>query len=140
MTPADSDPQRVFTYDFAVKDKSRADLWQKALIFFTEGYVDNSVDLSVTDADEGIIIGHGTAPWRFGVYDPSCLLDYHLRFVARDGKARLQFELIEGVPVESPCTTWPWPNADGYDQVLSYLNRAAKKLGAALKDDATAAK
>lgn len=132
--------QKVFTYDFTVKGKSQADLWQNALLFFTEDYVDDSVDLSVMDENEGIIVGYGSAPWKFGVYDQSCLIDYHIRCAVKYERARLQFELIEGVPAGSPCANWPWPSADGYDQVMSYLDRAAKKLGTALKDDIAAPK
>lgn len=138
--PANANTQKVFTYDYTIKGRSQADLWQKALSFFSENYVDNSVDLRETDANEGIIIGRGSAPWKFSVYSQSCLMDYHIRFAALNEKARLQFELIEGVPAGSPCKAWPWPTDDGYDQVLTYLDRAAKRLDAALKTDAAATK
>lgn len=138
--PSNGNTQKVFIYDFTVKGKSQADLWQNALLFFTEDYVDDSIDLSVMDANEGVIIGRGSAPWKFGVYDPNCLIDYNVRFAAKNEMAQLQFELIEGVPAGSPCTIWPWPSSDGYHQVLLYLNSAANKLDAALKSDAAAKK
>lgn len=131
--PPYTNSERQITYDFIVEGKSQTELWHLALLFFTENYVDSSLDFSVMNVRNGVLIGRGSVPWKYSVYAPICIIEYHIRFAAKDEQARLQFELIEGVPPGSPCTAWPWPTEDGYSQVVSYLNDAAQKLDAALK-------
>jgi len=140
MMPADLNAQKEFTYDFLVKGKSQTELWRNAQYFFAENYGDSRAVFRVNDEKDGTIIGRGSAPWTLNAFAPTCYTDYHIRFAVKNEKARLQLELIEGVPPGSPCSAWPWPTTDGYEQIVSSLKGAAQRLDAALKGDAPATK
>jgi len=59
---------------------------------------------------------------------------------SKDGKARLQFELIEGVPALSPCVGWPWPTQDGYKAITDSFADSAKNLELVLQGKGTKSK
>ena len=131
ISPAKKDVQREFTYDFIVKGRSQTELWKKARDFFAEMHDDSR---SVFSEKGGTIIGRGVAVWSL-LGTSECRSDYHVRFASKNEKARLQLELIDGVPFASPCPGWSWPSASGYDEIVSSFNAIAKKLDTALKDN-----
>jgi len=126
MMPADRNMQKEFTYDFQLPGKTQGDLWRIARDHFAESYGDSRSVFRVVDEKDGTFIGRGLAPWPLA--GNVCTTEYHIRFAAKDGKARLQYELIDGVPALSPCTGWPWPSKDGYRQITDAFANNAKTL------------
>ena len=133
MTLAPRDAQREFTYDFVVAGKSKSEIWKSARDFFAETYGDSRAVFRVMDEQDGTIIGRGASGWSlFEASSSTCVTDYHVRFAAKDNKARLQFEIIEGVPPHSPCTGWPWPTQKGYDAITQSFAGTASSLNVVL--------
>lgn len=135
--PVDAFIQKEFTYDYAVKGKSQADLWRNSSYFFAESFGDSRTVFRVIDEKDGTMIGRGSAPWTLNAFAPICFTDYHIRFAVKNEKARLQFELIEGVPAGTPCTAYPWPDKGGYNQIVTSFRNTATRLDAALNGGAT---
>jgi len=131
MRMADLSAQREFTFDFNIPNKSQAQIWKNARDFFSESFVDSREVFRIMDEKEGTFIGKGIATWSLSMN--RCLTEYHVRFVAKDEKARLQFELINGVPLGSPCIGWPWPSVDGYNKIIESFKTAANEMGFTLK-------
>lgn len=126
LTQTDRNVQREFTFDFVVPGKPKLDIWKNARDYFAEVYGDSRAVFRVMDENDGTIIGRGTAQWA--LVSSTCLAEYHVRFAAKDEKARLQFELIEGAPPQSPCSGWSWPTKEGYDQIVFSFKNAARDL------------
>jgi hypothetical protein len=139
MTPADTDAQKEFTFDFSVPGKSQTDLWHNARDFFAEAYGDSRSVFRVMDEKDATIIGKGIALWNIGLPGAysKCQTEYHIRFAAKNDKARLQYEIIYGVPALSSCTGWPWPSKDGYAEIVAGFKNSAGKLETALKGAGT---
>jgi len=137
MGPASKNVQREFTYDYVINGKSKSELWKNARNYFAEAYGDSRAVFRIMDEQDGTIIGKGTVSWK--LFD-SCYTDYHVRFAAKDNKARLQFELIEGVPPLSPCTGWAWPTQSGYDEIVAKFNATSKELENALMGKGSSSK
>ncbi len=128
---ASRDVQREFTYDFLLPGKSQNILWQNARDYFAGVYGDSRVVFRVADEKDGVLIGRGFAPW--GLVGNICTTEYHIRFVAKDGKARLQYELIEGLLGKGSCPGWPWPSEEGYKEITKSFTDSSKSLEYALK-------
>jgi Domain of unknown function (DUF4468) with TBP-like fold len=125
--------QKEFTYDFLLPGKSKNVLWQNARDYFAGAYGDSRVVFRVADEKDGTLIGRGLAPWM--LIANNCTVEYHIRFAAKDGKARLQYELIEGVLGQGPCPGWPWPSEEGYKEITQSFSETAKNLEHELKGD-----
>ena len=131
MMPAPRNVQNEFTYDFVVPGNAQDELWRSARDYFAEVYGDSRSVFRVVDEKDGTLIGRGLAPWIIATNQ--CTTEYHIRFAAKDGKARLQFELIEGVPPLSPCIGWPWPSQGGYKTIVAQFSESAKAVELALQ-------
>jgi hypothetical protein len=138
LNPADKNAQKEFTYDFTVPGKSQSQLWHSARDYFAEAYGDSRSVFRIMDENDGTIIGKGLAPWSLA--GNNCQTEYHIRFAAKEGKSRLQFELIEGVPPLSPCGGYPWPSKDGYDQIVASFKKSAQSLEGALNGAGSSSK
>lgn len=132
MIPADRSAQKEFTFDFTLPGKSQNELWRSARDYFARAYGDSRSVFRVSDEKEGTFIGRGISPWDLA--SNICTTEYHIRFATKDGKARLQYELIEGVPAFSSCSGWPWPSRSGYKQIVDSFANSAKNLELALQD------
>jgi hypothetical protein len=132
LTPMRRDVQREFTFDYSVPSKAQVDIWRAARDFFAEAYGDSRAVFRVMDESDGTIIGRGIEQWNLSWTGNVCSTEYHVRFAAKEGKARLQLELIDGVPAGSECSGWPWPTEQGYSDIVASFNEAAKMLEAAL--------
>jgi hypothetical protein len=124
--PAKDDAKTEFTFDYQVPSKSKGELWKSARDYFASAYGDSRSVFRVMDPEDGTIIGKGTASWM--LMTNNCLTDYHIRFAAKDNKARLQFEIIRGVPPLSQCTGWPWPTESGYQEIVNSFSLTSTGL------------
>jgi len=138
LAPAEDNAKSEFTFDYQVPERSKDELWKTARDYFAGAYGDSRSVIRVMDQDDGTIIGKGTASWM--LMTNQCLTDYHIRFAAKDGKARLQFEMIRGVPAFSQCKGWPWPTQAGYDAIVAEFQMTSLGLENALKGHGDSAK
>jgi hypothetical protein len=136
MAPASKDVQRTFTYDYSAADVSREELWVRARDYFATTFGDSRSVLRVQDKEETTLIGKGVASWKL-IGSERCFNDYHLKFMSKDGRARLELELIEGVPSYSTCSGWPWPSQSGYEEIVSGFESFSAGLGGALNKESS---
>lgn len=136
MSPARNDAQSEFTFDYQIQDKSKDELWKSARDYFAGAYGDSRSVFRVMDQDDGTIIGKGSASWM--LLTNQCLTDYHIRFAAKDDKARLQFEIIRGAPALSQCQGWAWPTESGYKQIVNSFNAVSAGIESALNGNGDA--
>jgi len=124
---------KLQTYTYTDLNGTRSDLWKKALNYMATTYGDSKAVLRVEDELEGVLIGKGLVRWQ--KYDsflsPNCLSEYDIRFIAKNNKARLQLELLRGVPAASECN-WALPSNYGYKQILSQFSNISGNLKSAL--------
>lgn len=132
MMPAEKDVKKTFTYDYQVESVNQEDLWVRARDYFAETYGDSRSVLRVQDREEATLIGRGAATWYLATN--RCSTEYHVRFQSKDEKARLQLELIEGVPSYSSCSGWPWPSKDGYQTIVTDFDALSAGLEKALNE------
>lgn len=135
MQLAPKDAKRVFTYDYQVSSADKDTLWTRARDYFANTYGDSRSVLRVQDKAESSLIGKAAATWY--VATNRCSTEYNLKFLSKDGKARLQLELLEGVPSYSPCSGWPWPSQSGYESIVDGFNGLSLELEEALKAKST---
>lgn len=135
MVPANKDVQKTFTYDYEVESIGQEELWVRARDFFAEAYGDSRSVLRVQDREEATLIGRGLESWR--LMSNKCLSEYNVRFQSKDGRARLQLELMESVPALSDCTGWPWPTQSGYESIVASFEQLSYGLEEALKKEST---
>lgn len=93
--------------------------------------------MRVEDESEGSLIGKGLVQWKMidSAISPYCYSSYDIRFLAKDGKARLQLELLSGVPAGSECVAWTLPSKYGYDQILVKFGLMAKTFETILRSE-----
>ncbi len=132
MVPADKDAKRVFVYDYQVPSAEEDELWVRARDYFATTYGDSRSVIRVQDREEATVIGKGVASWQL-IGSSRCYTDYHLKFMSKAGKARLQLEIIEGVPANSTCSGWSWPTQSGYEEIVSEFESLSSGLEAALE-------
>lgn len=135
MQLAPKDAKRVFTYDYQITSVKKDVLWTRARDYFANTYGDSRSVLRVQDKTESSLIGRAAAIWPIGTI--RCSTEYNLKFQSKDGKARLQLELLEGVPSHSSCTGWAWPSQSGYESIVNGFNRLSGELEQALKSGST---
>ena len=132
MMPAEKDVQKTFTYDYQIESVNQEDLWVRARDYFAETYGDSRSVLRVQDREEATLLGRGAATWYYA--GNRCSTEYHVRFQSRDERARLQLELIEGVPSYSSCSGWPWPSEGGYQTIVTDFENLSAGLEKALNE------
>lgn len=126
ITMIDKHSQTKFNYDFALKGQNKNEIFKKARDYFATVYGDSRSVFRMVDESDGSMIGRGSAKWN--IASMHCMTDYHIRFAAKDEKARLQLELIYGVPPFCDCVGWPFPPQNGYKEVVQTFESTAQGL------------
>lgn len=118
------------TYTYLNLKGNKTELWKSARNYIATAYGDNKAVLRVEDESEGTLIGKGIIKWKMMdvSLSPYCYSEYDIRFIAKDNKARLQLELLPGVPSISECVAWELPSKYGYDQILSDFSMISKQF------------
>lgn len=123
------------TYDYVVEGSSKADLFQRARDYFATSFGDSRSVIRVQDETEGLILGKAGAGWD--ISSPyivlTCHSEYDVRFMAKEGKARLQLELQAGAPSYSKCSGWQYPSVSGYEKIKGDFKAFSESLGQALE-------
>lgn len=132
MAPADAPAE--FTYDYTLEGKSKDELYDVAVYYFAEKYNNSGSVVRVSDKENGIIYGKGVSSWL--LISTYCNTAHEFRFAAKDGKARLQYELIRGALPGAECR-WEWPTESGYQEIVSEFNDFSVGLEKALKTGET---
>jgi|GEM_PF-1117680 len=137
-TMVTEDVLQPHTYDYTISSAAKDVLFQRARDYFATSFGDSRSVIRVQDANEGLILGKGATSWNIETgmtFAPitTCYSEYDVRFMAKDGKARLQVELIRGAPSYSVCSGWALPTITGYQKILEGFNTFSKSLGVALE-------
>src|SRR5690606_4851272 len=108
-TMVTEDVLQPHTYDYNISSATKDVLFQRARDYFATSFGDSRSVIRVQDEGEGLILGKGAAQWSVHPASSpypvlSCYSEYDVRFMAKDGKARLQVELIRGAPSYSVCS------------------------------------
>ena len=132
-TPIKETSQLLFTYDYTIDGKTKLELWQSARDYFKTEYGKDVVQV----ADETACTILGNALYEYNgdplkITSIPCLSEYHIRFMAKDGKARLQLEIINGKPALSQCG-FNLPPEKAYQDMINYFNGISAELKQALK-------
>jgi len=135
MQQASQDAQRTFVYDYQVEAVDKDELWVRARDYFAEAYGDSRSVLRVQDKDTHRLIGKGAATWA--LMSNNCASEYNLKFQSKDGKARLQLDLLEGAPSFSACSGWLWPTESGYQSIVADFASLSNGLERALNEKST---
>lgn len=126
------------TYNYTGLKVDKDTLFVRARDHFATIYGDSKSVIRVQDPKEGIILGKGAVDWKLATNSwlipfVNCTSNYNVRFIAKDNKARLQLELIKGVPVYSPCSGWPLPTVTAYEEIKAYFDNISIGVESALK-------
>ncbi|WP_270804973.1 MULTISPECIES: DUF4468 domain-containing protein [unclassified Aeromonas] len=134
VTQISSSDIKPITFDYSIPNVSKHTLFTRARDHFATIYGDSRSVIRVTDENEGVIIGKGAIEWKvsIGLVPLICHSEYNIRFMAKDAKARLQMELIEGAPTFSKCSGWTLPSINAYKDVLASFDRTSKGVESAL--------
>lgn len=127
----------VQTYTYTELQGNQSEIWKKARNYIATAFGDSKAALRVEDESSGILIGKGLVQWKMldSALSPTCYSEYTIQFAAKDGKARLQLELLSGAPALSECTGWRLPSKFGYNQILSQFSQTSKQLEVSLKPE-----
>ncbi len=128
--------QRRFTFDYRVDGVTKSELWRRARDYFAGAFGDSRSVFRVMDEKDGTLIGKGTSSsWLYTIGSVFLLCEsaYSIRFAAKDNKARLQMEIIDGAPPTSKCQGLPLPTIEGYEQMKLSFMGASKDLKEALE-------
>lgn len=127
LTPILETSIEPITYDYSLPNVDKDTLFFRARDHFATVYGDSKSVIRVEDTQQGLILGKGAVGWK--LYTGSitipyiqCTSNYNVRFMAKEFKARLQLELINGAPIYSKCSGWPLPTSAGYDEILLHFN------------------
>lgn len=131
--------KREFLYDYTVANATKDQLYTKANDFLAISFNNSKLISRIEDKDRGTIIAKAVASWTlsidsFVVNGVPCYSNYDIYFIAKDGKARLQLELIEGAPNPSICG-WKLPPKRDYPQIVTLFNTISKELEKSLHGD-----
>ncbi|TLX47530.1 hypothetical protein C1E24_08940 [Pseudoalteromonas phenolica] len=118
-----------------VPSVEKDELWTRARDYFAKSFGDSRSVLRVQDKESATLIGKGAASWMLAMN--VCANEYDIQFMAKDGKARLQLELIESVPSYSNCQGWAWPSKSGYQEIIKSFNSFSTDLETALKSQSS---
>jgi len=122
------------TFTYLELKSGKDELWMRARNYIATVYGDSKSVLRVEDKAEGVLVGKGLVSWKMlpSSLSPICHSEYQIRFVAKNQKARLQLELLEGTPVASKCSAWTLPSGYGYEQVEAEFKVISQGLENAL--------
>ncbi|WP_102505659.1 DUF4468 domain-containing protein [Salinivibrio kushneri] len=134
ISPSDIEPQ---TYTYLELNGDKSEVWKKARNHIATVYGDSKDVMRVGDESEGSLLGKGLIQWKMmdSAISPYCYSKYDIRFLAKDGKARLQLELLPGAPAGSECVGWTLPSKHGYNQVLEKFESMAKRFEKSLRGE-----
>jgi hypothetical protein len=134
-TPIKKDQLEVKTYTYTDLDGTKELLWKRANNYLASTYNNSKAILRVSDIEQGTLIGKGSYRWKMldSYGSPYCLSEYQIRFIAKDQKARLQLELLEGAPPLSKCIAWTLPSGYGYSQIMNEFDDISEGLENALR-------
>ncbi len=134
ISNTDIQPQ---TYTYVNLQTDKTELWKKARNYIATAYGDSKAVLRVEDESSGTLTGKGIIRWKMltSTFSPYCYSEYEIRFVAKDNKARLQLELLPGVPAISECLAWSLPSKYGYEQILSSFLTMSGQLESNLRGE-----
>jgi len=134
--PISKSKVKAQTFTYTELSDNKIELWKKARNYIATVYGDSKAVLRVEDEREGSLIGKGLIRWKIfdSVLSPYCYSKYDIRFIAKDHKARLQLELLQGVPATSTCN-WALPSNYGYEQVLNQFSSMSEAIESALRGD-----
>lgn len=133
-----TDEQREFIYDYPAPGQTQHELFISARNYLALSYGNSKTVSRVEDEKDGTIIGKAIAYWNISTgsaFIPHipCASNYDIIFVAKDGKARLQLNLVAGKAI-ADCG-WTLPPKQDYPQIVSEFNVIAQSMGKALKKD-----
>jgi hypothetical protein len=128
----DSNYKHEFTYDFSAPGKSKNELWKSARDYMATAYRDSSKVIKIADEQDGTMIGSAIIGWQISPLSAQyCNYNYSIKFAAKDGKARLQLDLLDPI---GGCG-WDRPSAGGYQQIAAQFNEIGSKLGESLSSN-----
>lgn len=127
---------KPITYDYAIPNTSKKDLFNRARDHFATVYGDSRSVIRVQDLESGMILGKGVIDWKLSTGSwlipyINCSSSYDVRFVAKENKARLQLELVQGIVPGSECR-WDLPTVSGYKEIQTSFNAISTSLEKAL--------
>lgn len=130
--------QREFIYDYPAPGKSQKELFTSARNYLAMSYGDSKAVSRVEDSEQGTIIGKAIARWSFTIGGPfnqtmPCASNYDIIFIAKEGKARLQLTLVDGLAM--PSCGWRTPPKQDYPQIVGQFRGISEALGKALKNE-----
>ena len=125
------------TYTYLNLTDNKSDLWKKARNYIASAFGNSKAVLRVEDDADGTLIGKGLIQWKMldNALSPFCYSNYDIRFVAKENKARLQLELLPGVPAGSECVAWQLPSRYGYNQILMKFSDISSQLENSLRGE-----
>ena len=124
------------TYNYTELNADKNTIFIRARDHFATIYGDSRSVIRVQEQKEGIILGKGAIDWILdisGIGNLQCTAEYNVRFLAKDNKARLQLELINGAPSYSKCSGWPLPTETAYKKIQTEFDAISIQLEKALK-------
>lgn len=138
MQPVGTSALSPVTTDYVIPGASKSDLFTRARNYLATVYGDSRAVIRVQDTDEGTIIGKGIASWCENTESLGMPLqfcgdsEYDIRFIAKDGKARLQVQLLKGAPAGSQAPGWPLPPQGAYHDIQKSFEDLSSGLKSAL--------
>lgn len=123
------------TYTYLDLNDNISNLWKKARNYIASAFGNSKAVIRIEDEAGGTLIGKGIIQWKMldSTLSPYCYSNYEIRFIAKENKARLQLELLPGVPAGSECVAWKLPSRYGYNQVVMKFNDISSQLENSLR-------
>lgn len=124
--------QREFIFEYAAPTKSKKELFAAARNYFAVSYGNSKEVSRLEDEEQGTIIGKAIANWNLTVdglllKSMPCASNYSIIYVAKEGKARLQLAITEGVAYPMTCG-WSLPPKRDYPQIVEHFKRISEGL------------
>ncbi|CRN03863.1 hypothetical protein [Pseudomonas sp. 34 E 7] len=131
--------KREFLYDYDVAGASKAQLFARANDFLAVSFQNSKLISRVEDKERGAVIAKAVSSWMLStdgliVTGVPCYSNYDIYFIAKDGRARLQLELVAGAPHPSSCG-WTLPPKRDYPQIVDQFNDIDASLGKSLRGE-----
>lgn len=139
LGPIKPDTKKVFTFDYQLPDKSKPEIYTSALTYIAMSYGDSNNVLKIKDKENGLIAGKGMSVWS--EYGTNRHTPHEFKFMAKDGRARLQLSIPGTAKASSygGIYIWPLPSPGGYDQIVSQFNKFSEELERELKGTSVSA-
>lgn len=116
-------------YVYENLDGNRTEIFKRARDFFAESFGDSTSVVRVSDVEQGKYIGKGVVSWVLstGMVSVPCASNYTLKFLSKDGRAKLEITLNKGIVAGHSCR-WDKPTVDGYSEVTAEFDRISSQL------------